>query len=187
MMILGHGEMGALILAASAFLGLVRWRTALAGAAAGIALMLAYHNLVLPAPPQSRAEVGMRLLRESIDAVLATPVLHLVFTFGGFWLCVWKARPMRARWWLIVFGAGVMASVTIDFTRVFTLLGLPAAIAAVDRLVARLPPEQGESRAPAWLRALPILALVQVHLIGPYSYDSRVPELMARWFGVTLR
>ena len=69
----------------------------------------------------------------------------------------------------------------IDFTRVFIIVGLPLAIAVVDRLVSQLKANAGQP-APAWLGATPLLVFVQVHLIGLYAYDSRIVELAKRVF-----
>ena len=177
-MVLGHFEMGLLMLASMTVLRVAPWRTSLGGGAIGAALVMAYLYVILPMPPRSRADVGMVLLQEALDSVTATPVLHAIFTFGAFWVCVLAARPGHWRWLLMAAGTAAIAIVTIDFTRVFTLVGLPLAIAVVDRLVAQL-----EDRSPAWLNALPLLALTQVHRIGSYAYDSRLPEIAARWLG----
>lgn len=181
LVVLSHLEMGLLILASAAILGIVPWRAAIGGAVLGVALMSGYHHLLLPAPPQSRADIGMTLLRESLDALGRTPILHLIFTFGPFWVCVFGAGRMGGRWLLMLAGTALVASVTIDFTRVFILVGLPLAIAVVDRIVSRLQ-TMADEPAPAWLGAVPLLVFVQAHLIGLYAYDSRVVELASRLF-----
>ena len=53
-------------------------------------------------------------------------------------------------------GTALVASITIDFTRVFIIVGLPLAIAVVDRIVMRLKAMANEP-APAWLGAMPLL------------------------------
>jgi hypothetical protein len=179
LVVLSHFEMGLLILASAMVLGIVPWRAAIAGGVLGFALIYGYHHYLLPAVPQSRADIGMTLLREALDAFGRTPVLHLIFTFGPFWVCVFGAGAMGWRWLLMLAGTALVAAVTIDFTRVFIIVGLPLAIAVVDRIVARLTAAAGEP-APAWLGAVPLLVLVQAHLIGLYVYDSRMVELARR-------
>jgi hypothetical protein len=180
LLVSSHFEMGLLILGSATVLGIVPWRAAVAGAVLGFAAIYGYHHYLLPAVPQSRADIGMLLLREALDAVGRTPTLHLIFTFGPFWVCVFGAGAMGWRWLLMLAGTALVASITIDFTRVFIIVGLPLAIAVVDRIVSRLRASAGEP-APAWLGAVPLLVFVQAHLIGLYAYDSRIVELARRW------
>lgn len=86
---------------------------------------------------------------------------------------------MGWRWLLMLAGTALVASITIDFTRVFIIVGLPLAIAVVDRIASRLRTPADEP-APAWLGAMPLLVFVQAHLIGLYVYDSRIVELARR-------
>jgi hypothetical protein len=178
LVVLSHMEMGLLILASAIFLGIVPFRSAALGAAAGVLAVTGYHHGLLPALPQSRAAMGTSYLSEALAAVIDTPVLHLVFTFGAFWFCVFTAWPMDWRWRVACAGTALVACGTLDFTRVFVLLGLPLVIAVVDRVVARSGhPDQG---TPRWFAALPLCAFVQVHLLSSYVFDSRMPELIGR-------
>lgn len=186
LVVMSHFEIGLIVLASAAFLQLLpRWATAI-GAAIGAAAVLGYVYYLLPVAPQSRADVAILLVRESLASVATTPVLHALFTFGPFWICVAAVWPMDWRWLVTCAATLLLASVTIDFTRVFTLVGLPLAIVVVDRAVAGLRANAG-ARPPRWVSALPLLALCQAHLIGRYVYDSRLPELMARLVDVNLR
>ncbi|HYE87803.1 MAG TPA: hypothetical protein VEA16_15680 [Vicinamibacterales bacterium] len=187
LVVLSHFEIGLLMLASAIFLRVVPLRTAMTGATIGAVLVLAYLYFVLPSPPQSRTDVGMLLLRESLAAVAATPILHLIFTFGPFWLCVVAAWPLDWKWIVACGATAVLASATVDFTRVFTLVGLPLAIAVIDRVMAARAAAGDAARPPAWVSALPILVFFQAHLIGQYVYDSRVPELLSRLLDYDLR
>jgi hypothetical protein len=109
---------------------------------------------------------------------LATPVLHLVWTFGPFWWCVSRAWPVDWKWWSAFLVVLALATLTLDFTRVFVLAGLPLIVATIDRVVAKL--GDGE---PSWLTVLPFFAFVQVHLLSSFAYDSRIPEILARLSG----
>lgn len=177
--VLSHREMGTIILVLCVFLGLARPRV-LAGAVIGIALIYAYHHVLLSAPPQSRSDLGAVYLRDAISIVLTTPVQHAVWTFGPFWWCITRAWPLDWRWLTTVAVALGFATATLDFTRVFVLVSLPAVIAVVDRIVARLNEDRDE---PAWLASLPFFAFVQSHLLSLAAYDSRMPEVLSRLTG----
>lgn len=177
-MVTSHFEMGVIVVALSVFLRLVRPGPALVGALAGAAAVLVYHYALLPAPPQTRAGLGVSYLTDALRITLATPVLHLVWTFGPFWWCVGRAWPIEWRWSAAFVGALVLASVTLDFTRVFVLVGLPVIVATIDRVIERLGDDE-----PDWLIALPFLAFVQAHLLSSLVYDSRIPEIVARFVG----
>jgi hypothetical protein len=179
LIVLCHLEMGLLILVSAMFLGIVPWRSAIAGGVVGVLLILGYHQYLLPSPPRSRADMGAGFLSEALDAVMNTPVLHLVFTFGAFWMCVFTAWPLGWRWRAVFVGTLAIASVTLDFTRVFNLVGLPMTIAAVDKVFPPVDDGAGPG-APRWFVALPLLAFVQVHLLSGYVFDSRMPALVGR-------
>jgi hypothetical protein len=178
LVVLSHREMGLLVLTSAAFLGIVPLRTTIPGALAGVLMIYGYHHGLLPALPQSRAAMGTAYLSEALGAVFNTPVLHLVFTFGAFWFCVFTAWPMNWRWRLVAAATALVACATLDFTRVFVLLGLPLMIAVVDAVVPRS--GQPDRDTPSWFAALPLCAFVQAHLISVYVYDSRIPELLGR-------
>ncbi len=178
LIVLCHLEMGLLILVSAMFLGIVPWRGAIAGGVAGVLLMLGYHQS-LPAPPQSRAGMSVGFVSEALEAVMDTPILHLVFTFGAFWMCVLTAWPLGWRWRMVLAGTLVLATVMLDFTRVFNLVGLPMTIAVVDKVFPAAA-DGAAPGAPRWFIALPLLAFVQVHLLSGYVFDSRVPALVGR-------
>lgn len=180
LVVLSHLEIGLLVLGSAIFLRIVPFRTTLLGGLAGAFLVLGYHQYLLPSPPQSRADIGLELLSEAIDAVLTTPVLHLVLTFGPFWVCVLMAKRLDWRWLTACLGTALMAVSTLDFTRVFTLVGLPMIIAIVDRLVPRADTVSADQLTPRWFNALPLCAFFQAHLIADYVYDSRMPKLVGR-------
>ena len=179
LVVTSHLEMGLLVVASAVFLGVVR-PVALAGAVLGAAAVLGYHYVLLPAPPQSRATFGVSYFTDAVAIAFATPVAHLVWTFGPFWWCVTRARPLGTRWWAIFAGTLVLATITLDFTRVFVLVGLPLIVATIDKVVGALATAREE---PRWLTALPLLTLVQAHLLSRYYYDSRIPEIAGRIFG----
>jgi len=123
--------------------------------------------------------MSVGFLSEALDAVMNTPILHLVFTFGAFWMCVLTAWPLGWRWRTVLAGTLVLACVTLDFTRVFNLVGLPMTIAVVDKVFPAAD-DGAEPGAPRWFVALPLLAFVQVHLLSGYVFDSRMPALVGR-------
>ena len=181
LIVLCHFEIGLLVLVSAMFLRIVPWRSAIVGGVAGMLLMLGYHHYLLPAPPLSRADMSVGFLSEALGAVINTPILHLVFTFGAFWMCVLTAWPLGWRWRIVFAGTLVLACVTLDFTRVFILVGLPMTIAVVDKVFPAADDGTGPG-APWWFVALPLLAFVQVHLLSGYVFDSRMPGLIGRIF-----
>lgn len=181
LVVISHFEIGSIILASAVFLSLVRARV-LVGGIAGALVLFAYHYLWLPSPPQSRANLGASYLVEAFSIAAATPIAHLVWTFGPFWWCVTRAWPLHWRWAVVFAGALGLATVTLDFTRVFVLVGLPLIVVTIDRVLARL-----EAPEPRWLTALPYFAYVQAHLLSAHYYDSRISELAARVFGFSSR
>ena len=180
LLVVSHFEIGLLVLGSAAFLRLIRLPSAILGGIAGALLTTGYHYWLLPAVPQSRADIGVALLSEALGAVMATPVLHVVGLFGPFWWCVAKASPVGGRWLVVFVATAAVASVTLDFTRVFTLVGLPLVVSIVDRLVARAEARGADHAAPRWLTVLPLFAFFQMHLISTYVYDSRLPEMVGK-------
>jgi len=143
--------------------------------------VLAYHHLLLPSPPQTRADLGLSYLADAVQLALATPILHLVWTFGPFWWCVSRAWPVDWKWWSAFLLVLTLATLTLDFTRVFVLAGLPLMVSTIDRVVTRLGDDE-----PSWLAVLPFFAFVQAHLLSSFVYDSRLLEIFARVSGVVL-
>ncbi len=180
LLVVSHFEMGLLVLVSAIFLRLVPVRWTTLGGLAGVLLVLGYHQYLLPAPPQSRADMGVAYLSVAVDAVMNTPVLHLVAMFGPFWLCVLTARDLGWRWLMVFCATTAVASATLDFTRVFILVGLPLVIATVDTVVRRSDAAASDPGTPGWFTVLPLLAFFQVHLLSTYVYDSRLPELLGR-------
>ena len=180
LVVVSHLEMGLLVLGSAMFLRIVPMRWTTLGALAGVLLVFGYHHYLLPAPPQSRADMGVEYLSASVAAVMATPVLHLMSMFGPFWFCVAMARRLDWRWLTMCFATAVVASATLDFTRVFILVGLPLVIAIVDTVVPRPGAADTDAAMPAWFSVLPLFAFFQVHLLSTYVYDSRLPQLIGR-------
>ena len=181
LVVVSHLEMGLLVLASAIFLRLVPFRWTTLGALAGVLLVVpGYHHYLLPAPPQSRADMGIASLSVAVDAVMSTPVRHLVAMFGPFWLCVLTARRLGWRWLVVFCATTAVASATLDFTRVFILVGMPLVIAIVDDVVTRSDAAASEHGSPGWFSVLPLFAFFQVHLLSTYVYDSRVPQLLGR-------
>jgi len=178
LMVASHFEMGLIAVALSIFLRLVKPGAAVVGAAIGVAAVLAYHHVLLPSPPQTRADLGVSYLTDALSIAMATPVLHLVWTFGPFWWCASRAWPVDWKWWSAFLVVLTLATLTLDFTRVFVLVGLPLIVSTIDRVMAKLGDDE-----PSWLLVLPFLAFVQAHLLSSFAYDSRIPELIARLSG----
>lgn len=155
LVVLSHLEIGLLVIGSAMFLRIVPFRSATLGAIVGVLLIVGYHQYLLPSPPQSRADIGMEFLSEAVGAVLSTPILHLAATFGPFWLFVLTARRLNWRWLLVFVGTTLLASVTLDFTRVFILVGLPMIIAIIDKFLPGPDAAVTDQATPRWFSALP--------------------------------
>lgn len=182
LVVVSHLEIGLLVLGSAMFLRILPVRWTILGAVAGVLLVFGYHYYLLPAPPQSRADMGRQYLSDAVGAVMSTPVLHVLSMFGPFWVCVFAARRLDWRWLVVFAMTTVVASATLDFTRVFILVGLPLVIAIIDDVMSCADQTAGDHRPPVWLSILPLFAFVQVHLLSTYLYDSRILQLIGRWF-----
>ena len=175
-----HLEIGLLVLGSAMFLRILPMRWTTLGALAGVLLVFGYHHYLLPAPPQSRADMGVEYLSAAVGAVMATPVLHLASMFGPFWFCVVMTGRPNWRWVTMFALTAVVASATLDFTRVFILVGVPLVIAIVDDAIPRADAVDAGAATPAWFSVLPLCAFFQVHLLSTNVYDSRMPQLIGR-------
>ena len=128
---------------------------------AGNALILAYHYAVLPQPPLSRLVAATFLYKSiTLDAFLNDIPAHIALTFNWFLAAAsgaapaWAPRPDRC--------AGVLRVgrvLGLDYTRDFTLLAFPLVLFVTERLLA-----EEKTPLPLSLSALPLLALLQLHL-----------------------
>ena len=93
LVVLSHFEMGLLILASATMLGIVPWRAAVGGAILGFALIYGYHHYLCR---RCRTARGHRddAVEGSARSPRRTPLLHLIFTFGPFWVTVFGAGAM---------------------------------------------------------------------------------------------
>ena len=155
LMLLCHAEMGSVLLLLQLLLTPGRWRPIVAGLVLGHVLARGYAFLLTPSPA-SRLDFALANARTFVSAFFATPVLHLLATFGAFWI-YFVTPPIRPAHVAVFLAALGLAIVAQDFTRVFTILSVPALI-EISRTVAATRP----SRV-AWLWPL---AFVQVHLAG---------------------
>ena len=109
-----------------------------------------------------------------------TPVHHLVLTFGPFWFCVLMARRQDWRWFVVLAVTTLVAITTLDFTRTFTLVGLPMMIAIIDSFVPRADGVDTDYAPPPWFAVRPLCAFFQAHVLSTYVDEFRLSELVAK-------
>lgn len=168
LMVLCHRELAVAMLAAHVLLrrdGVA----VMAGALAGLALSFMYTNVFLDGvPPVTRFDYVREHARGTVMRVLAHPVLHFVAALGPFWVFVLRPSAMTVARVLVLAMAATLASMTVDFTRIFVLAATPLLIVLTEDLIAELRETGG-----IWLlgRRWPVatlgcLAFTQVQLAG---------------------
>jgi hypothetical protein len=166
-MVICHRELSLAMLAAHALIRGDAIAVAI-GAAAGLTLSFTYTNALLNQPPLTRVDYLLQHLSGLITASLAHPVARLAATLGPFWLYVLRPSALTARRLVVLAGAGVLAGMTVDFTRVFVLAASPLIFSVTEDLVAELRERDGIAlfgwRVP--VAVLGLLAFAQVQIAG---------------------
>lgn len=166
-MILCHRELGSAMLVAHV---LVRGEgiAVAAGAVAGLALSYLYTNALMDVAPQTRVDYLLEHARGLLDGVIAHPFAHFVAALGPFWLYVLRPASLTLRRCAVLAAAAAVASLTLDFTRIFVLASTPLLIVLTEEVVAEFR-EHGRIvllglRWP--VAVLGMLAFAQVQLAG---------------------
>lgn len=176
-MVMSHRELALLILALQAALEVrVRFWAAM-GAALGLGVMLAYHHALLNVVPVGRVAYATQSpLSIPMGNMDMWPAM-LACALSWFWLpCLLIGRPPVKEWLLMAACVGV-ACMTLDHTRVFSVLSMPLVLASLPRIVARLAlMAHGPRRA--WhlgiliLAVLPSAQLINFDVKGPRTIDN---------------
>ncbi len=162
-----HRELGMAVLVAHV---LVRAEVVAiaAGAAAGVAVSYIYTNALLDAAPLTRLDYILTHARGLLSSVAARPLVHFVTALGPFWLFVLRPSSLTLRRVAVLGMSAALASVTLDFTRVFVLACAPLLIELTEQLVDEQR-EHGGISLFGWrwpVGALGLLAFVQLQLAG---------------------
>lgn len=167
LMILCHRELGAAMLLTHV---LVRGEgmAVAAGAAAGLALSFFYTNSLLDIAPQTRLDFVIEHARGLLASAIAHPFVHFIAALGPFWLYVLRPRSLNVRRIAVLAIAAGLASMSLDYTRIFVLVFAPLAIALTEEIVAEVRDHGGVAifgaRMP--VAALGLLAFAQLQLAG---------------------
>ena len=133
-MIVCHRELGVVMLLAHVVLRGEGVAVA-AGAAIGLALSYLYTNVLMDVAPQTRLDYMMQHARSMIGGVIAHPFAHFIAALGPFWLYVLRPSSLTISR-IAVLGIGAaLASMTLDFTRIFVLATTPLLIVMTEELV----------------------------------------------------
>jgi hypothetical protein len=133
-MILCHRELGVAMLIAHAILRREGLAIAL-GALTGVALSYVYTNVLMDVAPQTRVDYMIAHARGLVRGVIAHPFAHFVAALGPFWLFVFRPASITVRRMAVVGMATVLASMTLDFTRIFVLVSTPLLIDVAEDVV----------------------------------------------------
>jgi hypothetical protein len=139
-----------------------------AGGAAGLALSYLYTNVLLDTAPLTRVDYMLEHARGLLAGVIARPFAHFVAALGPFWLYVLRPSSLTVRRAAVLAMAAVLASMTLDFTRVFVLASSPLLIDLTEQLVIEVRDHGGiQVLGRRWpVGALGLLAFAQVQLAG---------------------
>jgi hypothetical protein len=138
------------------------------GAIAGVAGSLLYTHVLLSQPPATRIDYVLQHGGQLVARAAAHPFIYFAAALGPFWIYVLRPAAVTVARLAVLLMAGVLASITLDFTRVFVLVALPLLLVVIEDLVAELREAGG-----VWLlgRRWPVtafgwLAFAQIHLAG---------------------
>jgi hypothetical protein len=166
-MILCHRELGSAMLIAHV---LVRGEgiAVAAGGVVGVALSYLYTNALMDIAPQTRVDYLIAHARGLMAGVIAHPLARFAAALGPFWLYVLRPASLTLRRCAVLAVAAAVASLTLDFTRIFVLASTPLLIVLTEEVVAEFR-EHGRIvllglRWP--VAVLGMLAFAQVQLAG---------------------
>lgn len=167
LMVSCHRELGVAMLMAH-MLVQVEGAAVAAGAAGGLALSYLYTNALLDTPPLTRIDYMLEHARGLVAGVVARPLAHFIAALGPFWLYVLRPSSLTVRRVAVLGMAAVLASMTLDFTRVFVLAATPLLIELTEQQVAEVREHGGITLlGRRWsVGVLGILAFAQLQLAG---------------------
>lgn len=139
-----------------------------AGAAGGLALSYLYTNALLDTAPLTRVDYILEHARGLIAGVVARPLAHFVAALGPFWLYILRPSSLTVRRVAVLGIAAALASMTLDFTRIFVLAATPLLIKLTEELVAEVRDHGGIALlGRRWpVGVLGMLAFAQLQLAG---------------------
>jgi hypothetical protein len=176
LMLLCHREMGTLLVVFECLRQpALRWR-ALPGLLLGHAAIYGYHHLVMAAPPMGRADFlgadALLIPRTNAHHVLGFVGLSLAW----YWAFVMRFSRLKPTEGLILLACLGFSLLTLDYTRVFTLLAFPVLLSTLER---------GFPLASEWahrsgkLMAM-LLVLMSAQMVNGELAVSKIPENIAQ-------
>lgn len=167
LMVTCHRELGMAMLVAHVLVREVSLAIA-AGAASGVAVSYLYTNVLLDTAPLTRLDYMIQHARGLVAGVVSNPLVHFVAALGPFWLYVLRPSSLTVRRVLVLGLAATLASMTLDFTRIFVLASTPLLVELTEELVTEVRDHGGIAvLGRRWpIGVLGILAFAQLQLAG---------------------
>jgi hypothetical protein len=139
-----------------------------AGVAAGLAGSLGFIYVLLDAVPASRIDFMLANATSLATRVMRHPFTYLIAALGPFWLYLFRPSALSTARIVVLAMAAVLASLTLDFTRVFVLASAPLLLLLTEEVVDELRTSGGML---FWghrigLGALTWLAFAQIQVAG---------------------
>ena len=168
LIVLCHRELGAAVLLACLCLQRRRWRTIGLGIAIGQILLLIYTQGLLSAPPELRIAYALEHASDLWRIFWAHPFLHVVVSFGPFWVYVLTRKEVTPAAVVAFVAALVLSSGVYDFTRVFIIVSAPLLLEITREVVAEITHHGGISigRYRVAVHALWPLMFIQAQIAG---------------------
>lgn len=139
-----------------------------AGVVAGLAGSLGFIYFLLDAVPASRIDFMLANAAALATRVMRHPFTYLIAALGPFWLYLFRPSSLTTARVLVLAMSAVLASLTLDFTRVFVLASTPLLLLLTEEVVEELRTSGGVL---LWghrigLGALTLLAFAQIQVAG---------------------
>ena len=180
LMVLCHREMGAAVLVAYLCLKRRGWRTIVLGLAVGETAIFVYTQVLLSSVPASRTAYAVGHASTFWNMFWSHPLLHVLASFGPFWIYVVTRRTVTPAAAAIFVAALALSIVSQDFTRVFVIVSTPLLLDMTREAVADITQHGGIAIGPYRLgiHALWPLMFVQVQLAGPKLLWARGVDIV---------
>lgn len=176
LMVLCHREMGTLLAVFECLCQpALRWRVLpglLLGLLLGHAAVYGYHHLVLATPPMGRAD----FLGEDALLIPRTNARNVVgfvgLSLAWYWVFVIRFSRLNRTEGLLLLACLAFSLLTLDYTRVFTLLSFPVLLSTLER---GFPAACQWARHSGKLIAL-LLVLLGAQMVNGEMAVSKIPE-----------
>ncbi len=181
LMLLCHREMGAAVLLAYLCLKKRRaWQPIVLGLVLGETALFIYTRVLLSSVPASRTAYAVGHASALWNIFWSHPFLHLLASFGPFWVYVMTRKTVTLAAAAIFIVAMVLSIISYDFTRVFVIVSTPLVLEVTREAVADFTQHGGIAigKYRLGLHALWPLMFVQVQLAGAKILWARCVDIV---------